>query len=172
MEEPIEELYFNWLCAKVLDVNVPIYLDLMRILYKTEFVWKIHADRNRYEDGIELRDDFLRVSRFNNDTCWYAEPCSVLEMLIAFSDRAQFQTDRPARDWFWEFLQNLSLDEYRQVSMEDRPIIDDILHDFVWRTYDENGHGGMFPMRWPKEDQREVEIWHQFFEYLDEQGLL
>lgn len=172
MEEPIEELYFNWLCAKVLDVNVPIYLDLMRILYRTEFVWKIHADSNRYEDGLELRDDFVRVSGFYREDTWYHEPCSVLEMLIAFAQRAHFQTDRPVRDWFWEFIQNLGLDEFRQVSEEDRPIIDDILHDFVWRTYEPNGHGGMFPMRWPKEDQREVEIWHQFFEYLDEQGLL
>lgn len=172
MEEPIEELYFNWLCAKVLSVDVPIYLDLMRILHSTEFVWKIHADSNRYEDGLELRDDFLRVSRLEKEPVWYHEPCSVFEMLIAFSQRAHFQTDKPVKEWFWIFLQNLQLDEYRQVSDEDRPIINDILYDFVWRTYEPNGHGGMFPMRWPKEDQREVEIWHQFFEYLDEQGLL
>lgn len=172
MEEPIEELYFNWLCAKVLSVEVPIYWDLMRILYKTEFVWKVPGDRNRYEDGLELRDDFLRVSSFENETEWYNTPCSLLEMFISFAQRAQFQTDKPVRDWFWIFMQNLELDEYRQVSRDDIPVIDDILYDFVWRTYDSNGYGGMFPMRWPKRDQTEVEIWYQFCDYLEDQGLM
>lgn len=172
MPEPIEESYFKWLCAKVLDVNIQIYWDLMLILHRTEFVWIVDKDRNRAADGCELRDDFLREAFIRDNREWHNAPCSVLEMLIAFSKRVSFQTGQPARDWFWIFMTNLQLDEYRQVSQSDVPVIEDILYDFVWRQYDSNGYGGLFPMRWPKHDQREVEIWYQFSEYLDDQGLL
>jgi len=172
MSEPIDERYFNWLCAKVLSVDVPIYWDLMRIMYKTEFVWVIEGDKNRAEDGVELRQDFLRQAFIKNDPHWFNSPCSVLEVLIAFANRAWFQTDIPSKEWFWTFMVNLGLDEFRQVSASDERVIDDILYAFIWRTYDDNGHGGMFPMRWPQRDQREVEIWYQFCEYLDHQGIL
>lgn len=168
MDEPIEETYFNWLCAKVLSVQVPIYWHLMRILHNTEFVWVVSRDRNRAEEGLELREDFLRELYLDPEEDWANEPCSVLEMLIGFAKRAAFQTERTAKSWFWEFMTNLGLDEYRQVSNADVPIIEDILYTFIWRTYDDNGHGGMFPMRWPKRNQAGVEIWYQFCEYLDE----
>lgn len=171
MDEPIEGVYFNWLCAKVLPVGVQIYSELLRILYKTEFVWVISGDENRAEDGCELRDDFLRESFLQNDRAWYDSPCSVLEVFIAFAKRANFQTDNPVDYWFWRIIENLGLDEYRQISNRDRKVVEDILYDFVWRQYDESGQGGMFPMRWPKRDQRRVEIWYQFFDYLEEQGL-
>lgn len=173
MREPIESEYFNWLCAKVLhELSGSIYQDILRILHETEFAWTIQGDRNRSEDGCELRLSFLRASGWENDAGWYNQPCSVLEVLIAFSDRASFQTDRPAQEWFWEFMTNLDLSEYRQVSRADLPVIEDILHAFIWRTYDDSGHGGMFPLRWPKRDQRKVEIWYQFCDYLDDQGLI
>lgn len=172
MEEPIEESYFNWLCAKVISVHVPIYWELMRILYSTEFVWVVPMDENRMEDGLELREDFLRITRLENDSEWFNDPCSVFEVFVAFATRADFQTDLSAKDWFWIFMTNLNLDEYRQVSREDVHVINDILETFIWRTYDYSGHGGIFPMRWPKHDQRKIELWYQFFEYLDDQGLM
>lgn len=172
MEEPLEESYFNWLCAKVLSTNVRNYFDLMQILHRTEFVWIISGDRNRSEDGLELRTYFLRETHLEIDDQWFNDPCSVLEMFIAFANRASFQTDTSLNDWFWIFLTNLGLVEYRRVSKSDVPIIEDILYTFVWRTYDPSGHGGMFPMRLPEHDQRKVEIWYQFYEYLDDQGLV
>jgi len=172
MAEPIESEYFNWLCAKVLEVRSPIYKDLMKILYETEFVWNVEGDRNRAEDGCELRLGFLRNTSWNQDPDWYHQPCSVLEMLIAFADRASFQTDIPVKDWFCEFIGNLDLGDYRQVSRSDEGYIRDILDALVWRTYDDAGHGGVFPLRWPKRDQRKVEIWYQFCDYLDDRGLI
>lgn len=172
MVEPIEEVYFNWLCAKVVDTRVPNYYDLMRILYSTEFDWLIHADRNRAQDGVELRTDFLRELNMESDPFWFDAPCSVLEMLIAFSDRACFQTDMSSRKWFWIFLNNLGIDEYRRVSRSDIRHIEEILYSFVHRTYDANGNGGILPIRRARHDQREVEIWYQFCEYLEDQGLI
>lgn len=172
MDEPIEVLYFNWLCAKVLIQGNKNYYDLMQILYSTEFVWIVPGDENREEDGLELRQDFLRETQLDYDPGWFSEPCSVLEVLIAFAHRASFQTDLPEYDWFWHFLTNLKLNEYRRISKRDIPEIEEILYVFIWRTYDAYGDGGLFPLRTPKEDQRKVELWYQFFEYLEDQGLL
>lgn len=172
MSEPIEDLYFNWLCAKVCEPKVPVFLDLMRILYTTEYVWLLPEDQNRKEDGVELRTDFLRESFMKSDPEWLDEPCSVLEMLIAFAKRAAFQTDHTVKHWFWQFLNNLRLDEYRRVGIDDELIIREILYNFVWRIYAPNGDGGLFPIRDPKHDQRGVEIWYQFCEYLEDQCLI
>lgn len=166
MEEPIEEAYFNWLCAKVLDVHLSNYWDLMRILHTTEFVWLVAGDDNRAEDGIELREAFSRERLIDDDPLWFALPCSLLELFIAFSQRASFQTDRPAKEWFWKFLTNLNLEGYYHVEPDAVEIIDDILYRFIWRSYNFNGQGGMFPMRKPDSDQRKVEIWYQFCDYL------
>ena len=172
MEEPIEGVYFDWLCAKVLTENNSVYRELMNILYRTEFEWIVVGDENRFAEGLELREYFLHESGFNNDSEWYSEPCSTLEALIAFANRASFQTDDPLREWFWRFMNNLGLDEYRQVGIDDEPIIEEILSTFIWRTYDDNGGGGLFPLRTPKRDQTKVEIWYQFCDYLVDQGLL
>lgn len=172
MREPIESEYFNWLCAKVVETRTPIYGDLLRILYETEFTWIVPGDKNRAEDGVELRVDFLRASDWAMDASWLNQPCSVFEAIFAFANRASFQTDTPAKDWFWEFITNLDLGEYRQVSAIDQVRIEDILQTFIWRTYDESGYGGMFPLRWPKRDQRKEELWYQFCDYLDDRGLI
>lgn len=172
MNEPLDELYFNWLCAKVLVTRYPIYNDLMRILYQTEFLSFVANDQNRIADGLELREVFLRESRLEDNPDWVTnDPCSVLEVLIAFANRANFQTDIPARDWFWEFMSNLGLDEYRRVSRRDTQVVGDILYTFVHRTYSSDGRGGIFPLMDPRHDQRTVEIWYQFSEYLDDRGL-
>lgn len=172
MEEPIEELYFNWLCAKVLSPDTPVYVDLLRIMHSTEFVWTIAGDKNRAEDGLELRDDFLSELRIDADSDWYYQAPSIFEVLYAFAKKACFQTDRPTRDWFWNFVVNLGLDDFKRVHPDDVPVIEESLYIFVWRTYRENGHGGLFPMRKATQDQREVEIWYQFCDYLVDQGLV
>jgi hypothetical protein len=87
-------------------------------------------------------------------------------MLIAFSKRAEFMTDIPANDWFWEMLENLDLKRFNDGARIKQKEIDDILEVFIWRTYDVNGTGGLFPVDAPREDQRHVEIWYQFCGYL------
>ncbi len=174
MDEPIQDQYFDWLCAKALPAYSKNYSGLMQILYRTEFVWLVPGDRNRVEDGVELRDYFLREAFIKKDpeSIWYNEPCSIFEALLAFSGRAEFQTDIPVRDWFWTFMSNLELDEYRRVSSEDVSVIEEILYIFVWRTYNETGNGGLFPLDRHEEDQRKVEIWYQFCVWVDEKGLI
>lgn len=176
MDEPLENIYFNWLCAKVLNLkprpDEKTYWDLLRKLHQTEFVWMMSGDDNRAEDGKELRKDFIFQAEMPDNPEWrLLIGCSVLEMLIAFAKRAEFQDDTPAPLWFWEFLTNLGLDKFDDSCFEEE-YVELVLEDFIWRTYRPDGNGGLFPIQNPSEDQREVEIWYQFCEYLVDQDRL
>jgi hypothetical protein len=176
MVEPLENLYFNWLCAKIYynQNSTPslTYWRLLRILQNTEFVWLISGDDNRAEDGLELRVEFLLESDIPDIPEWRRNPgCSLLEMLIAFSRRAQFSTGTTSKEWFWEFIRNLDLIEFNDASLT-YEAVEGILNQFIWRTYEANGNGGMFPLDDPKQDQRKVEIWYQFCDYLVDKNQL
>jgi hypothetical protein len=69
-------------------------------------------------------------------------------------------------------MRNLRLDKFTRVTTSDSAKIDDILYNFVWRMYEPDGYGGMFPLRKPTRNQREAEIWYQFCDYIEDQGLL
>ncbi len=171
MEEPIEETYFNWLCAKVRENSGPNHISLFQIMHETDFTWTEFGDSHREADGRELRSYFCTAAYIKKDQRWFNEPCSIFEMMIAFAAHAEFTTEMPLKNWFWQFMINLHLEDFRRVTGSDESRIRDILHVFVWRLYDENGDGGMFPLRRPQKDQRKVEIWYQFAEYLEDQGI-
>lgn len=167
MDESIEELYLNWLGVKVVDASPRVYAHwrLIGQLHRTEFVWLLTGDDNRAVDGKELRDEFILESRTHPDEEWHSLGCSCLEMFIAFSRRAEFNTEIPAKAWFWEFVQNLGL---KDLAPED---VTDALYRFMWRLYRPDGSdGGLFPLNSPSQDQRKVEIWYQFNEYLVDQN--
>lgn len=170
MTEPLENLYFNWLCNKVLRLDHPTpsltYWNLLRQLHSTEYAWLLSGDDNRAEDGVELRTEFLTESRQPYNEGWESVGCSVLEMLIAFSRKAAFNANETSEFWFWHFLDNLGLASANDASDATSEAVDDILSTFIWRTYNEDGSGGLFPMNNPNKNQKEVEIWYQFCDYL------
>lgn len=168
--EPLENLYFNWLCAKVIDVNLSspslTYWNLLRLLHRTEFVWVQPMDYNRASDGKELRKEFLIAADIPDHPEWRLGPgCSCLEMFIGFARRAEWVTEDPVPEWFWEFMSNLGLREYPDANSYEYEMID-ILDTFIWRTYLPDGQGGLFPLDNPPEDERNVELWYQFNHYL------
>lgn len=177
MDEPIEETYFNWLYTKVASIDGPstpslTYLTLMRTLHNTQFHWMIIGDDNRAEEGLELRLDFYRESGFDRDPHWESIPCSVFEMLYAFARRASNQTEPSTRDWFWCFLNMLGIGHLSDNHLGISQLTEEVIDVFLWRTYDSDGHGGLFPLENPSEDQREVELWYQFCEYADENDVI
>lgn len=172
--EPIEHSYFNWLCSHVqkrLAISTPslTHYRLLKQLHQTEYVWLIVGDDNRVEDGVELRLSFLDDTNVEIEQEWFYSGCSVLEMLIAFSKRAEFNTELDSYFWFWHFLENLNLSEYNDCNDYDFDIVNTILNRFIYREYEPEGFGGLFPMLNPKKDQTKVEIWYQFFEYLNDE---
>lgn len=172
MAEPLEETYFRWLCAKVVeDTDRTEWIGLLRWLHMYEFVPILPGDHNRAEEGLSVRQTFLL--EFDNEVGPPWDPaCSIFEMLIALANRASWQTSTPGKRWFWQFIENLGLDSYRWVEPEDAPDVEEKLYALVWRTYDDNGNGGIFPLRSTPYDQRRVEIWYQFSEYVGENNLI
>lgn len=177
MDEPLEELYFNWLYSKVARIDVPstpgiTYLTLMRALHNTEFVWMLIGDSNRAEEGLELRNDFYRESGEEQDPSWLGMPCSCLEMLYAFAIRASAQTESSAHYWFWYFLEALGIGELSDNHVGISQHAGEALETFLWRTYDSEGFGGLFPLPDTNSNQKDVELWYQFCEYVLENDVV
>jgi hypothetical protein len=169
--QPLDELYFVWLTD---FVGGPAgkpdrkYLKLLRQLLTKEFVWVIPNDDNRAEDGKALRDLFLAQEGISDvDSYWANMGCSMFELLVGLSRRLSFETDgfdqyREPSGWFWVLVRNLGLANSRITKSE----IDRKLDVFIWRTYEPNGRGGLFPLLKAHQDQRKVEIWYQMCAYV------
>lgn len=177
--ERIDDRYFEWLYGlfgSVRNANpARSYWEVSKVLYSTEFVWLIANDDNRVSDGLELRAQFLDEQGSDGaDEEWSRLGCSVLEMLIALSQRASFESETEPAAWFGIFLQNLDLVEFRddRWTKANQSIVEEILERFVYRNYHPDGTGGLFPLNSPPEDQRRVELWYQLASYLSEQARL
>lgn len=170
-QPPLDELYFTWLYSKVDSVSIAnpskTHWALLKKLFTKEFVWIVANDDNRAEDGRALRTEFMEEEGIASvDDDWMRLGCSMLELLIALSRRLEFEAGGTPRNWFWELMDNLSLIGYT----DDRPLpesqIDDILDAVIWRTYAEDGTGGLFPVKYGGQPQTEMEIWYQMCQYL------
>lgn len=174
MDEPLDELYLTWLYSQVGSVKSRsrsrTYWFLLRQLYKTEFVWLIANDDNRVEDGRDLRHEFVSELNVEPDDEWMSLGCSMLEMLVGLSRRLSFEAEGKPRDWFWHLIENLDLTHHTDAHCENSDLceerIAEILNVVIWRTYNPNGHGGLFPLRRPEEDQTNVELWYQLCAYV------
>lgn len=172
MSAEYEEDYFVWLCAKITDKSESrqSYWGLYKMMHEFEFVWIIQGDANRAADGRDLRVEFRNALGLSSDIFEQINPdnrVSVLEVLIALTYHAEFQTGCSREYWFDKFIENLGLyDEYDAGGIN-RSHIHQVLYSFVWRLYDFNGNGGLFPLQRAPADQRNVELWYQFFEYIE-----
>lgn len=171
IEVPLDEAYIQWLYSQVGSVRIKhsshTYWNLLKILFTKEFVWFVPNDDNRMEDGRNLRHEFvedLRLAHVDRD--WMELGCSFLEMLIGLSRRLAFEAGGEPRDWFWHLLQELKLDIYTDNIAIPEEDVNEILDRVIWRTYKRNGEGGLFPLKHPREDQRDVELWYQMSEFL------
>lgn len=175
LNNDIYEQYFNWLCD-IVNVSTVSYDKLLRLLHRTKFRWINIRDKNRAEDGTDLRFRFRKsidgLSR-NEVLNWHdKEPCSVLEMMIALAIRAEEQImDDPqvgnrTTQWFWGMVSSLGLTGMSD-NMFDLIKVKDIIERFLNREYSPDGKGGLFTIRDCEYDLRDVEIWTQLCWYLD-----
>ncbi len=169
----LDEAYFGWLYRNVGPSKnrnpARSYWLLAEQLHNTEFRWKIANDDNRAEDGIELRELFLQEKpQFTPTTAWLNARCSVLEMIIALARRTAFEADGDADEWTGILLHNLGFHRYTDAVWDDRAVedVDDVLRRLIARRYGQDGTGGLFPLRYPADDQRRVELWYQMSTYL------
>lgn len=175
MSEPLEDAYFTWLYSQVASVRDRVkartYWNLLKLLHEKEFFWLIANDDNRVDAGISLRQEFLNDGVYDASEEWAFMECSFLEMLIAFSVQIANYTEGEPRSWFWHMIQNLGLEHKTDAYALAPHMREDIMETIdrvVERTYDPNGHGGLFPLANPTKDQRTVELWYQVNAYLIE----
>lgn len=157
--------YFTYLGGLVGE-EADNYFNMLNILHNMDFYSLIPNDDNRGEDGKQIRDEFHLSVNIRN--------CTVLEMLIGLSIRLEFETaqsqwEKTVAEWFWILIDNLGLtifDDDMYKSMKPRGEIEEIVQRLLDRKYEKNGNGGLFPLKYPKKDQRKVEIWYQMSAYV------
>jgi hypothetical protein len=173
MTKPLDELYFTWLYSQVGDTKIKnpnrTYWNMLKVLFTKEFVWLIPNDDNRMEDGKDLRYEFVDQSGlFDVDPHWLNIGCSMFELLVALSRRLAFEAEGEPREWFWHLISNLGLRDFKDSRRFSEAEVEHILDRVIWRQYDSDGHGGLFPLKNPHRDQRQVELWYQLGDYVIE----
>lgn len=139
------------------------------MLYTQPFAWWVPNDDNRAQDGLELRNEFFAETEgVERDENWEVLECDLLELLVGLSRRLSFMTGEDSSTWFWIMIENLGLYQYNDAADIPEDTVKDVLEGLIWRTYDFDGNGGLFPLRNPSVDQRGVEIWYQLNEYIAE----
>lgn len=171
----LDREYLAWLYSKIDNRKNRNpkwqYSILAEQLYTKEFVWFVPNDDNRNADGIELRKIFLEETGIEYPGHqWMYMSSSILELLLGLANRLSFLDQRPASVWFWEMITNLGLlhanDAEYDINIELE--VDKILDVFIWRLYNPDGSGGLFPLEHPTKDQTKVELWYQMSAYVME----
>jgi hypothetical protein len=167
----LDDQYLTWLYANVASTRERrqshTYWTLFQQLYEKEYIWVLSGDRNRTNDGRELRQEFVhsQVNLYADDD-WINLGCSFLELIMGLSRRMAFYLDGTPAKWFWLLLDNLRLLSCTDNSEYDQNYVDALLDRVIWRQYSETGQGGLFPLESPTEDQRDVELWTQLNQYV------
>ena len=172
----LDERYLSWLYGQVASVKtrqgVRTFWKLFRQLNETIFVAIVSHDENRIADAKDLRYEFLAAAEDEQgDPDWTRSPCSMLELLVVLSRQLAFEMDDKADVWFWHLIEVLELEQFNDHRYNDSPkeVIAATLDRVIWRTYEHDGRGGLFPLRSPDRDQRKIELWYQLNAYLLEQ---
>lgn len=170
--------YFDWLCILIgIDSRTSgrNYGMLARSLHSIEFRAQLPADKNRGMDGMQLRVDFMQLhGPYGSST--NRGPCTMLEFFVALAKRMSFlmngnNSRHRSEYYFWVMMNNLGLKKLTDDKW-DYLNGDFYVEDAIWRIqnrqFDYSGAGGIFPLRYPRQDQRGVEFWYQMQAWLGE----
>lgn len=171
--------YFDWLYSIVCEKRFADHISFRKLLmhlHDIEFRYLIPNDRNRAEDGVDLRYRFALYQGYEDSIDYVMDlldrPCTVLEMMIALAIRCEEDTmDDPIMgnrtgQWFWRMVVSLGLGATVDGRFDSR-LVDTIIERFLNRDYEPNGKGGLFTIKGCDYDLRDVEIWVQLCWYLD-----
>lgn len=157
--------YYEWLVSEIAFPQHKSFNDLFDRLHNTEFTWFVPNDDNRVQDALDLRTEFLDGRRRKLEL----EGATLLEVVVSLSRRVEFTAGGDSHKWAWKLIKNLRLHKATDPLVgEKAERVENILYNLVWRTYKNNGQGGFFPLKDPKEDQTKVEIWYQMNAYVIE----
>ena len=175
IKEEVEEEYFNWLCGIVCGdrFSSEVSFDrLLRFLHDTIFTYMLKKDKNRAEDGKQLRYRFAVSCDKPELEDYLTGGCTVLEMMVALAIRCEedFMDDptmgNRTAQWFWMMITNLGLGGMMDESFDESKARR-VINRFLNREYEPDGRGGLFRIKNCKRDLTDVEIWFQLCFYLD-----
>lgn len=165
--------YFDWLYSHIEEPGMPNRRNFVSDLNMVEFRSFIPNDDNRATDGIQLREEYAESV---GETAVSGKGCTLLEMLIALAVRMDFQistkeSGNQTAKLFWEMIGNLRLKQYGtrdNQTLQKKIYNGTLIKKFIDRRYLGDGFGGIFPLKEPKKDQRDVELWYQMQRYIAE----
>lgn len=174
--------YLCWLMNQCqLEAEGPEgYLHLCEALHGIYFVSLIEFDENRVEEGKALREEWADAQGGDTYELDGLIPytCTALELILVMARRMCFemsdsQYEAGIGKWVKELLENAGLATYRNDIYETDPDfygrkIKAIMNDIIYRRYLPDGKGSFFPMTWPEEDTRRMELLVQMNNYLAE----
>ena len=155
------------------------YFHLCSTMMEYHFLPIVYMDENRSYECKALRNDF--ADGYDPDCIdildeIYGEYGTMMELLVVLSEKMQYnlmdsEYEADSSQWFKEMLQNSGLYEccnrsYEQEGYEEYVI--DILDRINYRKYGFDGEGGLFPLRWARQDQRYSELIVQMNNYIEE----
>lgn len=160
------DVYLKRLLKYIGFKKFPKYTQLMEDLLSIDFEWadSTRMDYNRAVDGLVLREHLC------SNVSDLSDQCSVLEMLCAMAIRIEVEyldEDASTHDIFWEMLVNLGLEEFYDSNYDSHEVYY-IIERWMYRQFDYNGSGSIFPLNEPRRDQRKIEIWAQMNDYITE----
>ena len=166
--------YFDWLvdivCHKRFAKEIS-YKKLLTHLHETKYSWRLKKDKDRNEDGRNLRWRFAqerdnkraRIMDYELDH-ELGSQCSVLEMIIALAVRCEetIMDDTSYGDrtgqWFWGMITNLGLGSMTDIDY-DKDYVNGVLKKFLDNKYESSGEGGLFTIKNCDCDLRKINIW-------------
>lgn len=180
--KPVVSDYFHWLSEIAIPNKVTRewYSKLLDKLHSTIFRYSIPRDRNRVEDGIDLRwryacevtrNDAERT-RIVNQLYIQGGMCTVLELMVALAMRIdETIMDDPTygdrtSQWFWNMVTSLGLNQMVDEQYDDE-YATMVLDRFMDHKYDQDGRGGLFTIENCDRNIRTAEIWYQLCWYID-----
>lgn len=158
------ERYFEWLLSKTGSEQRMLCI----IMHDVIFFPLLEMDTNRWEDGMNYRETYSAMTGADVDEISKGiGGCTMLELVLSLAEHMSFDMQDsiyaagPAK-WFQELIDNLGLDIYTDdVFLSDENAyyeVMNILERVVFRRYDCDGTGGLFPLDIAYEDQRRVEL--------------
>lgn len=155
------------------------YLNLCKVLMDFQFIPIVEMDENRCYECRDLRREFS----YDYDEEYgdildgiYGEYGTMMELLVVLAEKMDYdladsEFEAGAGKWFMEMLGNCGLATAFNTSFEQDGFeeeVTDILCTIVYRKFGWDGEGSLFPLQWPRQDQRNVELIIQMNNYIEE----
>lgn len=163
--------YHDWLFSMVCDNEHPIYnYDiLLDYVNEKEFEYSIFLDKNRASDGLSLRYRYGLLTGKDVNLALSSKQSSIFEVMIALAIRCNemLNVEDCVPFLFWTMMKSLGLENMTN-DIFSKKKVDNVLERFLERRFSYNGKGGLFTIKNPRQDMREIEIWYQMHAYLNE----